>query len=104
MYCRFMCSQNKIFNYKPFVFQKADAALSQSRTESLAAAQEAIANEKVEQERAQAMTMLFDAKRENVALQLEAGYREQLMTVYNDVSEERSPPLFSNFYSFFLSI
>lgn len=45
-----------------------------------------IAAEKVEQGRAEAMKMLFDAKRENIKLQLEAAYREQLIKVYNEVS------------------
>jgi hypothetical protein len=45
-----------------------------------------IATGKIEQDRALAMKMLFDAvKRENVALQLEAAYREQLVRVFSEV-------------------
>ena len=48
--------------------------------------QEAITSEKVEQERAQAQVMIFDAKHENVALQLEAAYRANLVKVHSEVS------------------
>ena len=57
--------------------QKSDAEVTAGRDSAIAA-------EKLEQERAAAMTMLFEAKKENVALQLEAAYREQLLTVYNE--------------------
>ncbi len=59
--------------------------MSASRDESIASAKQSMAAEKVEQERALAQKMLFEAKRENVKLQLEAAYREQLVNVYNEV-------------------
>ena len=64
--------------------QKSDAEVTSGRDAAISASAEAIAAEKLEQERAAAMTMLFEAKKENVALQLEAAYREQLLTVYNE--------------------
>ena len=55
--------------------QKSDAKVTDGRDS-------AIAVEKLEQERAAAMTMLFEAKKGNV--ELEAAYREKLLTVYNE--------------------
>lgn len=49
-------------------------------------AKDSIVAEKAEQDRALAQKILFDAKRENVKLQLEAAYREQLLNVYNEVN------------------
>ncbi|KAG0416739.1 hypothetical protein HPB47_006186 [Ixodes persulcatus] len=47
--------------------------------------EEAIKNEERSQWQAQGQHMLFEAKRENVQLQLEAEFRRRQMTVYNEV-------------------
>lgn len=49
---------------------------------------EAIKAEKGAQHSAKGEAMLFDAKRENVALQLEAAYRERLAKVHSEVRLE----------------
>jgi F-type H+-transporting ATPase subunit b len=51
---------------------------------------EAVEAEKKEQWRAEGQKYLFAAKKENVSLQLEAAYRERLMTAFSEVCwEER---------------
>merc|ERR1712071_479311 len=67
--------------------EKDDAALDASRNMAIENSQEAITSEKVEQERAQAQVMVFDAKHENVALQLEAAYRANLVKVHSEVKK-----------------
>lgn len=61
------------------------AEYNQSRVDQITGHEESIENEKKEQWRAEGQTLLSDAKKENVALQLEAAYRERLAHVYAEV-------------------
>ncbi|XP_069967334.1 ATP synthase subunit b, mitochondrial [Bactrocera oleae] len=55
------------------------------REEELQNLADAIEAEKKEQWRAEGALLLMDAKKENIALQLEAAFRERAMNVYNEV-------------------
>lgn len=64
-----------------------EAEWNQGRLDELKGHGEAIDAEKKEQWRAEGQLMLMDAKKENVALQLEAAYRERAMTVFQEVKK-----------------
>merc|ERR1712106_851722 len=57
------------------------------REGSIKSIQDTIELEKKAQGEAEGQSMLFDAKRENVQLQIEAAYRERLATVHTEVKK-----------------
>jgi F-type H+-transporting ATPase subunit b len=59
--------------------------MNEGRVQEEKALADAIEAEKKEQWRAEGQVMLFEAKKENVALQLEAAFRERSMAVFNEV-------------------
>lgn len=67
------------------IFQKIEAEYNEGRTEEIKSLTDAIDTEKKEQWRAEGQKLLMEAKKENIALQLEAAYRERLATVYGEV-------------------
>lgn len=62
-----------------------EADFEQGRADEIKGLEDAIEHEKTEQWRADGQLMLNDAQKENVALQLEAAYRERLAQVFNEV-------------------
>lgn len=64
---------------------RIEAEWNESRETQLKDLQEAIESEKTEQWRSEGQLLLVEAKKENVALQLEAAYRERIARVYNEV-------------------
>lgn len=62
-----------------------EANFEKHRSDEVAFLEESIAHEQKEQWRAEGQLMLNDAQKENVALQLEAAYRERLAQVYHEV-------------------
>nr|CAD7429681.1 unnamed protein product [Timema monikensis] len=62
-----------------------EAGWNQGREASIKDLEDSVENEKKEQWRAEGQNLLFEAKKENVSLQLEATYRERVAEVYNEV-------------------
>nr|CAD7588306.1 unnamed protein product [Timema genevievae] len=62
-----------------------EAGWNQGREASIKDLEDSVEGEKKEQWRAEGQNMLFEAKKENVSLQLEATYRERVAEVYNEV-------------------
>jgi len=66
---------------------EAEAELAASEQAVIKALKDGIDFEKKAQWQADGQMMIFDAKRENVGLQLEAIYRERALQVYNEVKK-----------------
>lgn len=62
-----------------------EADFEQGRKDEIDSHQDSIKHEKEEQWRTEGQLLLNDAQKENVALQLEAAYRERLAHVYSEV-------------------
>lgn len=62
-----------------------EADMEESRNNEIAAHKDYIEHEQTEQWRTEGQLLLNDAQKENVALQLEAAYRERLATVFSEV-------------------
>lgn len=78
-----------IIQKSPFQsFQTIESEWNESRTDSIKTLEQAVEAEKTAQWRAQGQELLIQAKKENVLLQLEAAYRERLMTAYSEVNRQ----------------
>lgn len=62
-----------------------EADFEKGRKDTVDDLQDSIEHEQKEQWRSEGQLLLNDAQKENVALQLEAAYRERLAQVYNEV-------------------
>ncbi|KAF2359117.1 ATP synthase F0 complex subunit B/MI25 [Trinorchestia longiramus] len=67
--------------------EEAKNEMTQGRKDTIASLEEGIADCEVKSENAKGQTILFEAKRENIGLQLEAAYRERLQNVFSEVKQ-----------------
>lgn len=65
--------------------QNYEASWNEGRVNEKKSLEQSIADEEKNQWRTEGQVLLVDAKRENVALQLEAAYRERVQSVYAQV-------------------
>ncbi|KAL1462209.1 hypothetical protein WDU94_014064 [Cyamophila willieti] len=72
-------------NYLNKEIQKDIEVLDGARNNKIQGLKDAVENELWNQERAKAQAVLFDARRENVQMQLEAAFRERALFAYNQV-------------------
>lgn len=77
----------KVAAYLDKEIDEYEAGWNKSREEEKQVLGEQIAEEEKAQWSLEGQNLLIQAKRENVALQLEANYRERLIAVYNDVKK-----------------
>lgn len=69
---------------------RIEAEWSEGRNAQIRQFEEGIEDEKKSQWSAEGQSLLLQAKKENIGLQLEATYRERLMTVYNEVINSKN--------------
>jgi len=73
-----------------YLEKEQDAELAQmyeGKNQEIKQVQDSIANEKKTQWQMEGGDMIFDVKKENIALQVEATYRERIMTVFSEVKK-----------------
>lgn len=84
-----------IKKFGPSVSAALDASIEEDkqmfakgRTDTINSLKEGIAEEQLSCEQAKVQPMLYQAKKENIGLQLEAAYRERLQDVHNQVKKK----------------
>jgi len=78
----------KLAEYLDKEIEKDDEQLNSLRELNIVGLKDSIEQEKQAQFSAKGQTMLFEAKRENIGLQLEAVYRERLQKVHSEVKRK----------------
>lgn len=72
-------------NRMPLMLQRIESSWVNYQGDSIANIKKTIEQEKAAQWSAEGESVLFNAKRENIGLQLEAAYRERLAQVHSEV-------------------